>query len=172
MRRIVRRPIVTFCLGVLAAGMVGAAGVAYASQDESRIYACAKKESGNLYLAADRMCKRGDMSVAWNMQGPPGPPGQAGPAGPAGSQGPAGPPGTFSGSFKSPNGLYSIDVTDTGVLLKGPGGTVKIDQGNVILKGTVGVQLNAPIVSLNGGCSRVMRQVVGGETASSAVYTC
>ena len=109
------------------------------------------------------------------IQGAPGADGAAGSAGPSGSVGrrrvqsglqvpwarpeprvPAGPPGpagTFSGSFKSPNGLYSIDVLNTGLLLKGPGGSVKIDSGNVIVQGTVGAQLNAPIVSMNGGCT-------------------
>jgi hypothetical protein len=171
-------------------------GVAYASKASSQINACAKKETGALYLAGDKGCKPGDRPLAWNAkgpqgetgppgpsgpQGPPGssglpgptgPMGPSGPSGPAGATGPAGPPGTFSGSFKSPNGLYSIDVTDAGIQLKGPGGSVKIDQGSVILQGTVGAQLNAPIVSMNGGCTRVLRQLGPGSTPSASVFTC
>jgi hypothetical protein len=104
--------------------------------------------------------------------GPAGPQGATGPAGPQGATGPAGAAGTFTGSFKSPNGLYSIEVLDTGILLKGPGGSVKIDGGNVIVQGTAGAQLNAPIVSMNGGCTRVLRQLGTGSTPSASVFTC
>src|SRR5262249_61960374 len=41
--------------------------------------------------------------------------GAAGPQGPPGSTGAQGPPGTFTGHFQSPNGAYSLDVTDTGI---------------------------------------------------------
>jgi hypothetical protein len=162
-----RRPLIMFCLGALVAGaFVG--GIAFAAGD-GQIHACAKKGNGALYLPGGKGCQGGDTAVDWSIQGPPGPPG---PPGAKGDQGPKGDPGTFSGSFKSPNGNYSLDVTDSGILLKGPGGTVKIDAGNVIVQGAVGLQLNAPIVSFNGGCSRVMRQIAVGETPSNSVYTC
>jgi hypothetical protein len=162
-----RRPLLTFCLGALVAGaLVG--GIAFAAAD-GQIHACAKKGNGALYLAGAKGCQANDTALDWNIQGPPGPPG---PPGPKGDTGPKGDPGTFTGSFKSPNGNYSIDVTDAGILLKGPGGSVKIDAGNVIVQGTVGAQLNAPIVSMNGGCSRVIRQTAMGTTPSSSVYTC
>ena len=63
-------------------------------------------------------------------------------------------------------------MLNTGLLLKGPGGSVKIDGGSVIVQGTVGAQLNAPIVSMNGGCTRVIRQLGAGTTPSAAVFTC
>ena len=178
MRSVVRRPVVTFVLGALAAGSLFVGGIAYGAAAVNQIQACAKKGNRALYLLGDKGCQGGDTLVEWNIQGPPGPagpPGGLGPSGPqglAGPQGPPGPAGSFSGSFKSPNGLYSIDVSDAGLLLKGPGGTVKIDLGNVIVQGTVGLQLNAPILSMNGGCSRAMRQIVGGETPSNSVYIC
>ena len=171
MRGALRRPIISFSLGLLAAGGLFAGGVAYGASDEE-ISACVQKGNGTLYLAGGKSCRPGDSSMAWGVQGPPGAQGPSGPAGPQGPSGPPGQAGTFSGSFKSPNGLYSIDVLNTGLLLKGPGGSVKIDGGSVIVQGTVGAQLNAPIVSMNGGCSRVMRQIVGGTTASSSVFTC
>jgi Collagen triple helix repeat (20 copies) len=143
--------------------------------------ACTQKGTGTLYLPTEKGCRPGDASLDWGIEGPPGPPGPAGPPGPQGATGPQGPvgpqgapgpAGTFTGSFKSPNGLYSIDVLDTGILLKGPGGTVKIDNGSVIVQGAVGLQLNGTIVSMNGGCTRVMRQNGSGVTTSSAVFTC
>jgi hypothetical protein len=62
--------------------------------------------------------------------GPPGPPGAAGTAG---ATGPPGPPGTFSGHFQSPNGLYSLDVTDTGIRLAGPGASIQLGNGTVTI---------------------------------------
>src|SRR5262245_16388364 len=162
-----RRPLITFCLGALVA-VAFMGGIALAAGD-GQIHACAKKGNGALYLAGDTGCAKGETAVDWNIQGPPGPKGDPGAKG---DPGPKGDPGQFSGSFKHPNDNYSIDVLDSGILLKGPGGTVKIDAGNVIVQGAVGLQLNAPIVSFNGGCSRVMRQIVGGQTASNSVYTC
>jgi hypothetical protein len=163
-----RRSIAMFALGAL----LFAGGVAYGAKGSEQINACSKKNNGTLYLPGDKGCRSGDSAVAWNIKGPAG---ASGPAGPAGATGPSGPPGasgTFSGSFKSPNGLYSVDVLDTGILLKGPGGSVKIDGGSVIVQGTAGAQLNAPIVSLNGGCTRVLRQNGTGSTPSSSVFTC
>ena len=75
-------------------------------------------------------------------QGPEGPQGATGPqgeAGPAGAQGakgdtgatgPQGPQGPAGGAanLTSSNGLYSIEVTNHGVYIRGPGGTVFVDQ--------------------------------------------
>jgi hypothetical protein len=169
MRRIGANSTFGIALLAVAAGAIFAGGVAYGSEGTTEISACAQKGNGSLYLATAKGCKAGDTAVTWNIQGPPGPPGEPGAAGPAG---PAGPAGTFAGSFKSPNGLFSIDVLDSGILLKGPGGSVKVDNGNVIVQGTVMLQLNGPIVSMNGGCTKVMRQNGAGVIASAAVSTC
>jgi hypothetical protein len=56
--------------------------------------------------------------------GPAGPQGQPGPTGPAGPQGP---PGTGSADLTSPNGLFAIEISDRGVFIRGPGGTVFVD---------------------------------------------
>ena len=66
--------------------------------------------------------------------GAPGAPGATGATGPPGPQGPPGPSGG-NANLTSPNGLYKITVTDAGILLKGPGGKVKIDRGAVSVKG-------------------------------------
>jgi hypothetical protein len=185
MQSVIRRPLFTFVLGIVCAGVVFAGGMAYAAAGSGEINACAKKGSGSLYLPGDRGCLPGDRGVTWNVQGPAGAPGPAGPqgpkgdtgdvgpSGPAGPQGPQGPAGTFAGSFKSPNGQYSISVTDSGIELKGPGGgLVRLDTGNLVLQGNVGVQVAAPIVSMNGGCTKVMRQTTGGITTAANVSTC
>ena len=69
-------------------------------------------------------------------QGPVGPKGDTGSAGPQGETGPAGPagpqgpPGEAGGnaSLTSPNGLFSIEVSNHGVFIRGPGGTVFVDR--------------------------------------------
>lgn len=191
MQSVTRRPLVGFALGFVVSGIVFAGGIAYGAATKGEINACSKKGNGTLYLPGNKGCLPGDAGVAWSIQGPPGdagpagaqgPKGDAGPAGdtgatgPSGPEGPAGaqgPAGTFSGTFQSPNGQYSISITDSGIELRGPGnGRIRLDTGNLILQGNVGIQASAPILSLNGGCSRVMRQLNGGTTPSSNVYTC
>jgi Collagen triple helix repeat (20 copies) len=178
---------VVFGLAALASSAIFLGGIAYGAGDDPQIHACAKKGSNLLYLADTGGCQGKDEAVNWSIQGPPGPPGTAGPSGPSGPSGPtgpsgpsgaigpsgpSGPPGTFSGSFKSPNGLYSLDVTNAGILLQGPGGSVRIEAGVLILQGSGLAQLNAPIVSLHGGCSRVMIQNGTGTTPSASVFSC
>lgn len=172
MHQLIRRPVTRLSLVAVAAGSLFVGGIAYGAGDDSQIMACVKKGTNLLYLDDGKGCLGSDSSVSWSIQGPPGPPGPQGEQGEPGAQGPAGPAGTFSGVFRSPNGQYSIEVTDAGLQLRGPGGSVRIEAGNLILQGTVLAQLNAPIISMNGGCSRVIRQIVGGTTASSSVFTC
>lgn len=62
-----------------------------------------------------------------------GPQGPAGATGATGATGPQGPPGTFTGHFQSPNAQYSLDVTDTGIRLAGPGATIQIGNGTVTI---------------------------------------
>jgi hypothetical protein len=61
---------------------------------------------------------------------------------------------------------------DTGIQLNGPGGSMKIESGTLILSASVLAQLNAPIVSLNGGCARVMLQNGAGSAPSVSVFSC
>jgi hypothetical protein len=55
------------------------------------IFACAKKHGGGLRVVANpSACRRGEVALSWNVQGPAGARGATGPAGPAGPPGPAG----------------------------------------------------------------------------------
>jgi hypothetical protein len=89
-------------------------------------------------------------------QGAAGPAGAQGPAGPQGAAGPAGaqgPPGVFSGHLQSPNGAYSLDITDNGIVLAGPGAKVQIVGAIATVSGLlVTVQADA-IVKVQGGAS-------------------
>jgi hypothetical protein len=85
--------------------------------------------------------------VTIGTAGPAGPPG---PRGPTGDTGPQGPPGVFSGHFQSPNGAYSLDVTNNGIVLTGPaakiqivGGTATVSGVDVRVQGDVSAELKA-----------------------------
>ena len=85
--------------------------------------------------------------------GPTGPPG---PRGPAGDTGPQGPPGVFSGHFQSPNGAYSLDVTNNGIVLTGPAAKVQIVGGTATVSGT-SVKIQADIdAELKGGATATL----------------
>jgi hypothetical protein len=49
-------------------------------------------------------------------------------------KGDQGDPGTFAGHFASPNGKFSLDVTDNGIVMKGPGDSVTIDGNGLTIK--------------------------------------
>lgn len=83
--------------------------------------------------------------LEWNVVGPQGPAGPAGPkgdtgaAGPKGEQGEAGAqgpkgekgdPGESGGAANlvSPNGQFKVQVTNRGIYLRGPGGTIYVDR--------------------------------------------
>lgn len=55
-----------------------------------------------------------------------GPPGEDGADGQTGPMGPAGPSGTAS--LVSPNGLFSVEITDRGIVLRGPSSTLLVDR--------------------------------------------
>jgi hypothetical protein len=91
--------------------------------------------------AGDKNCANGGLAVTAGggvfyvcngASGPSGGQGQTGPAGPAGPQGPA---GTVSNA-SSGNGLFHISLTNAGLVLKGPGGTITIDRSAVVVHGT------------------------------------
>jgi hypothetical protein len=100
--------------------------------------------------------------------GPQGPAGKDGTNGAAGAQGLQGPPGpkgdagTFSGTLQSPNGQYSLSLTDTGAVLSGPGGTVKIGSSSIDVVGSSGgsVHVTPGVTSIQGalmtlnGCNK------------------
>ncbi len=135
MRRVLGRQALGYALGLLTALAGFAVGAAWAghSATDNAIVACASHEDGTLYLQ-DRGkkkdgCARHDTTVQWSITGPQGPQGlkgDTGAAGAAGAAGPAGAPGTIS-SASSPNGVFTITLSNAGILLKGPNGAVHVD---------------------------------------------
>src|SRR5690348_16217704 len=103
-------------------GVVGANGV---------IAGCVNPSGVLRITFAGDGCNANETAVSWNQSGPAGATGATGPAGTTGATGATGatgPAGTFSGTFTSPNGQYAISVTDTGIVLSGPGtDVIKLD---------------------------------------------
>ncbi len=179
MRTILRRPAVAFSLGavLVIAALGGRAAVA--ALDESTVQACYKPANGNLYLIGAESqrseCQPGDVPIEWSVEGPAGPQGEQGPQGEKGDQGEPGAqgeqgeqgekgepgePGTpFDGTFESPNGLYSLSVTNSGIELRSDlGALVRMSGLNVTIEtfGPVQIEglpigLDSPVVNL-GAC--------------------
>jgi hypothetical protein len=96
--------------------------------------------------------------------GPEGAPGSAGAAGQAGATGGS---VSFAGTYTSPNGFYSMSVTNTQIVFSGPGGSmITLDGTRARLQGTIirinGVQttvtsdaittVSGAILNIPGGC--------------------
>lgn len=146
MRRLSWRQAVAYALGLMTATAGFAVGAAWAGHAATggSIQACVRHESGTLYLQNTRSgkkqaCDRGDTATSWSITGPQGPQGiqgVTGAAGAAGAPGAAGATGA-AGSLNnavSPNGLYTVTLSDQGILLKGPNGNFKVN--------LTGVQMN------------------------------
>jgi hypothetical protein len=117
---------VAYALGVLTAIGGFAVGAAWAghSAGDNTVNACVQKGNGGLYLqSSSGACKPGDQALVWGVTGPQGP---QGPRGPQGETGPAGPAGSIT-SAHSPNNLYTITLSNQGILLKGPRGAVTVN---------------------------------------------
>lgn len=170
----------SFRLLAVSAGILAVAGgVAYATIPNSTtavISGCYGKTTGLLRVIdaqAGKKCTILEVPISWNQKGEPGDdglPGADGEDGTDGAQGPPGPQGpagTFSGTLTSPNGLYSLALTNAGAELKGPGGSVKIDVGSVNVTGLGPVVVKGSAISLNGDsvncqpAARMGDQVVG-----------
>lgn len=142
---------------VLAAGTAAGAAIAGPVDGSGVIHGCyisQELDGSHVFFLQDAgtNCPKGTTAITWNQQGPAGPAGAAGaagPAGPPGQQGPEGPAGSFAGHFASPDGLFSIDVTDTGIVMTGPSGSVTIN--------STGVSVQGSVISLNGCNTRVAR---------------
>ncbi len=115
--------------------------------------------------------------------GPQGAPGPQGPIGPKGDTGPQGPAGTFSGAFQSPDGRYSLSVTNDGIVLKGPAGEIDLTDSGVTAKGTTlklqssgtadfsggtAVTVRGGLITLN-GCGAPLAVVGGAVDLSAAI---
>jgi hypothetical protein len=80
--------------------------------------------------------------------------------------------------LRSPDGQYEVSVTDSGIFWKGPGGTISVTGGGVILKsaaalpirGTAALNVQGPQVNLCGsGGARIAR--VGDLVSSGVLFT-
>ena len=139
-----KRDFVAAAAGALAASAL-AGGVAWAAiPDSGGVIQGCFNNGGNLKVVDELPCPKGWTSLPWNQQGPKGDPGTDGTSptvtqlspgdancptggaalvdssgstayvcnGAAGADG-----GSFTGTFTSPNGEYSITVTDAGITL-------------------------------------------------------
>lgn len=134
MHGVFRRQALAYALGLgtAVAGFGVAAAWAGHTASGGAVLACVRHQSGTLYLQNTRSrrspCERGDTATQWSVTGPQGLQGAQGPTGAAGANGApgaAGPAGSLT-SARSPNGLFTVTLSNQGILLKGPRGTLTI----------------------------------------------
>lgn len=112
-----------------------AGGVAYAviPSPSGQISGCYDKNNGQLRVidaSAGASCQPSERAVSWSQTGP---------------QGAQGPAGVFAGQFTSPNGKFSIAVTDDGITLHSPSNDLTLVDGSVRINGD-GYVYSAPNV--------------------------
>jgi hypothetical protein len=117
-----------------------------ACRNRGSIQACVRHESGTFYLQNTRSkktpCERNDTATSWSITGPQGiqgiqgVPGKDGAPGAQGADGPAGPAGSLN-SARSANGLFTVTLSNQGILLKGPRNTITIS-GSGMQMNTIG----------------------------------
>ena len=115
-------------------------GVGAHGGDATKIHACVD-QAGNIKIVGPAAaCKQNEVALDWNVQGVqgvkgdqgiPGVPGAKGDTGAKGETGEAGPPGTFTGSFTSPNGSFTLAVTDNGIELTGPLASIRLGNNGI-----------------------------------------
>jgi hypothetical protein len=158
-----KRDLVAVAAGALAASAL-AGGVAWAAiPDSDGVIQGCYNSGGNLKVVSELPCPKGWTSLPWNQQGPKGDPGADGvspsvtqlspgdvncPDGGAaltdaagstayvcnGAAGADGQP--FAGTFTSPNGEYSISVTDAGITLRhGTSNSIVLAGDNLTVRG-------------------------------------
>ena len=134
----IRRHVRTHAVAYVALGLaIGAGGgYAFAASPSKTITVCANKKTGLLYLKDGRRCKRGQIKLSWNKQGP------------QGIQGPQGPPGT-------PAASASAVVAGPGTVIGGQGLTVQhVSSGDYMVTVTASAcagRFNGPVVSVSDG---------------------
>ena len=127
--------------GLLIAATLGAVASATIPGDGNVYNACMLKNVGTIRLIDPSLASSNLMShctsletpVSWNQKGLPGAAGPAGTKGDKGDPGAQGPPGVFAGTLTSPNGAYSISVTDTGIVLRAPSASARLVGSDITL---------------------------------------
>ncbi len=146
MRRVFTRQVLGYMLGLLTAfagfAVGGVAFAGHSATGDNTLTACASQVDGSLYLV-DRGkktdgCRKRDTTVVWSITGPQGIQGPKGDKGDKGDQGPRGADGSVSHAV-SPNGVFTITLSNSGILLKGPNGDVHVDFAGVRMN-TIGGQ--------------------------------
>ena len=170
--------VLTLAIVVALAAAAGSAFVAYGDEPGDTYYGCLSRGGSLSRIAVNPAdppdCPSNQTLISWNQQGQPGPEGPIGPVGPQGEQGeqgpigpegpegaqgaqgadgptgPQGPAGDFTGVFTSPNGLYSISVTNDGIALTGPGSEIELTGNTVNVSGHLVTIESSALTSING----------------------
>jgi hypothetical protein len=137
--------------GLLIVATAGAVASATIPGDGNVYGACMLKNVGTIRLIDPSLpssnlmsrCSSLETQVSWNQRGEPGIAGAVGTKGDKGDPGAQGPPGVFTGTLTSPNGAYSISVTDAGIVLRAPGATARLVGNDIALDSSSSTTIQA-----------------------------
>jgi hypothetical protein len=165
-----RRGVIALATAALVAAV---GGIAYAAipDADGTYHACMLKSVGTIRIIdpdRQRCSSHFEVEITFAKEGPQGDPGPAGPPGPPGPPGEDGEDGAdgepFSGTFTSPNGVYSLTVADTGIVLSGAGSEIELTAAGVEIRTPADLDLRAGADAvLEGGTTATVR---AGGTAS------
>jgi hypothetical protein len=94
--------------------------------------ACVNGEGGLRLIKPGKHCTRGQQAIGWNQEGPAGARGTTGAQGPAGANGAPGPASTAT-QLTSPNGRFTVAVTNAGITLSGPEAFVNLTASDLTM---------------------------------------
>ena len=121
-------------------------GLAHASIPDPLgvVHTCVNRNSGEWKVidSALASCKANEQALDLNQKGP------------KGDKGDKGEPGTFNGTLSSPNGQFTLSVTNSGIVLTGPTGNITVGPSSITVN-------SSTIVDINGVASATLR---GGTT--------
>jgi hypothetical protein len=169
--------------GLAIAATAGAVASATIPGDGSVYRACMLKNVGTVRLIDPSLpsgnlmshCSALEAPVSWDQKGQAGPAGPAGPSGDKGDKGDPGvqgPPGAFGGALTSPDGQYSISVTDAGIVLRAPGATARLEGSDIRLDSAGSTTVRAArSLGLTGGGDTTLTSGGSLATASGAETT-
>jgi lamin tail-like protein/collagen triple helix repeat protein len=181
--------------GALALALAGGAALAAQTTVHRRhsgvINACVQRHTGRVrVVSGPNACRRGELPLAWNAQGPAGPPGPAGAPGANGAPGPAGPPGAAGSQgppgatgSRGPTGPAGAQITSldelNGSTCHAPGGTGTLSitygaDGTAVIKCVAGggggpgdLRINEFMTGITGDAQYEFVELYNGGTAAA-----
>jgi hypothetical protein len=111
-------------------GIPGPQGIQGPQGSAGRSVTLSTLTAGDAHCATGGVALTAEGGTSYVCNGERGPQGVQGIQGVQGEKGEKGEPGSFTSTVTSPNGMFRLEVTDRGIFIRGPGGTLFVDRFN------------------------------------------